>query len=358
MNTNRVNDLMEIMNSFRKDKYHKSELLTELFSLQHEIVNLTFNVDHASTANFKIWDVERHLEQLNAECGYVANEELQKFIEGSKVLCNLIKAEISGNRGEFKAFRALEYLCSQNNVLKNVELSDGNHRTELDVVVVTPNCITIVEVKNTAKDVFIDQNGNYYRTGEFLKWDCNIAEKMMIKENLLRKSLADVGISNLIVQSIVVFTNNRIEVQNKYDQITTCFLSQLAYIIDGFKGEQLYSTEEINMISTTIEAAECKVSYPIEFDVQQYKYNFATVMATLEGASNVKEEVVRESTLEAEKVVVHTEKKTSFADEMRTIFTSKYVRYIGSVAAAAAISLVSVTITVNTINKRSSKYEG
>ena len=89
MNTNRVNDLMEIMNSFRKDKYHKSELLTELFSLQQEIVNLTFNGDHASTANLKIWDVERHLEQLNVECGYVANEELQKFIEGSKILCNL-----------------------------------------------------------------------------------------------------------------------------------------------------------------------------------------------------------------------------------------------------------------------------
>lgn len=352
MNTNRVNDLMEIMNSFKKDKYHKSELLTELFSLQQEIVNLTFNGDHASTANLKIWDVERHLEQLNVECGYVANEELQKFIEGSKILCNLIKAELSGNRGELKAFRTLEYLHSQNNILKNVELSDGNYRTELDVVVITPNCITIVEVKNTAKDIFIDENGNYYRTGEFLKWDCNIAEKMQIKENLLRKSLADVGICNLTVQNIVVFTNNRIEVQNKCNHIKTCFLSQLAYIIDGFKEERLYSTEEMNMMGSTIEAAECKVSYPIEFDVKQYKYNFAKAMAILEEASTVKEEVIEESTLEEKKEVPHMEKKPSLTDAMRIIFTSKYVRYVGSTAAAVAISLVSATITANVINKK------
>ena len=214
-NNARVQELMTAMNSVSKEAYHKSEILDEMLALQSEIVNLTFNGEHAAIAELKIYDVERHLEQLNEECGHVADEALQRFIEGSKKLCNLIKAEISGNKGEFKAFRTLEYLKTQNVVLKNVELEDGDLRTELDAVVITPKCITIVEVKNTSKNIFIDEAGNYYRTGEFLKWDCDIAGKMSIKEDLLRKALATAGITDVKIQGIVVFTNNRIEVQNK-----------------------------------------------------------------------------------------------------------------------------------------------
>ena len=252
MKTNRVNEMMATMKSFSKDKYQKNELLTEMFALQQEIVGLTFNGDHASTADLKIWDVERHLEQLNQDCGNVADEELQRFKEGSKILCNLIKAEISGNRGEAKAFRTLQYIHSKNIILKNVELSDGDRRTELDAVVITPGVVTIVEVKNTAKNIFIDENGDYYRTGEYLRWDCNIAEKMALKEELLKKVLADDGIEDVQIRSIVVFTDNRIEVQNKYSRIRTCFVSQLAYIIDGFKSSTNMSEEEMEHIEGLI----------------------------------------------------------------------------------------------------------
>lgn len=345
MNNTRVQELMAAMNSFRKEAYHKSEILSEMLALQSEIVKLTFNGDHAATAELKIYDVERHLEQLNEECGHIADEALQRFIEGSKMLCNLIKAEISGNKGEFKAFRTLEYLKSQNVVLKNVELEDGDLRTELDAVVITPKCITIVEVKNTSKNIFIDENGNYYRTGEFLKWDCDIAGKMSVKETLLRKALTDAGITDVKIQGVVVFTNNRIEVQNKYSALRTCFVSQLAYIIDGFKGEQIFNTDDMEKIQEVIEAAECKEYYPAGFDAEQYKMDFATVMATLESVSAVKEEIVEE-----ESKVIET-KKVTFKDVMRAIFTSKYTRYAGSAAAGFALAVISGVATINTINR-------
>ena len=56
--TGRINEMMETMKSFGKEKYQKSELLTEMLALQQEIVGLTFNGAHASTADLKIWDVE------------------------------------------------------------------------------------------------------------------------------------------------------------------------------------------------------------------------------------------------------------------------------------------------------------
>lgn len=342
MNKNRVNELVATMESFGKEKYQKSELLTEMLALQQEIVGLTFNGDHASTADLKIWDVERHLDQLNQDCGNVADEELKRFKDGSKTLCNLIKAEISGSRGEAKAFRTLQYIRSKNIVLKNVELGDENLRAELDAVVITPGTVTIIEVKNTAKNIFIDENGDYFRTGEFLKWDCNIAEKMTLKEELLRKVLASDGMEDVKIRSIVVFTDNRIEVQNKYSRIRTCFISQLAYIIDGFKNDRHFTDEEMGQIEGLIRTAESKGSYPFDFDVAQYKLDFATVMAIIEEAS-AKEEESR-----YEEVVV--EPKTGAWDGLKKFFTSKYVGYAGSAAAAATVTFIS-TVAVSAIRK-------
>lgn len=342
MKANRVNEMMATMKSFSKAKYQKNELLTEMFTLQQEIVSLTFKGEHVSTADLKIWDVERHLEQLNRDCGYVADKELQRFKEGSKTLCNLIKAEISGKRGEEKAFRTLQYIRSKHIILKNVELSDGGRRTELDAVVVTPGVLTIVEVKNTAKNTFIDENGDYYRTGEYLRWDCNIAEKMMLKEELLKKVLADDGIEDVQVRSIVVFTDNRIEVRNKYSGIRTCFVSQLACIIDGFKSSTNMSEEEMEHIEGLIKEAECKEAYPFDFDVAQYKMDFATLMAVLEEASAKAEEPEYEKEVASEKKIVWT--------VLKNALTSKYADYAGSAAVAAAVTFIS-TVAVSAIRK-------
>ena len=98
MKINRVNEIMAAMKSFSKEKYQKNELLTEMLTLQKEIVEVAFSGMNSSTADLKIWDVERHLEQLNQDFGNIANEELHRFKEGSKTFCNLIKAEISGNK--------------------------------------------------------------------------------------------------------------------------------------------------------------------------------------------------------------------------------------------------------------------
>ena len=338
MKMNRVNELMASMNSFGKDAYYKNELLNEMFNLQSEIVALTFNDEHAATANLKIWDVERHLEQLNQDCGNIADEELKRFKDGSWKLSNLIKAEISGNRGEYKAFSKLDTLHTDHIILKNVELKDGDQRSELDAIVITPYGVTIVEVKNTSRNIFIDEEGNYYRTGEFLKWDCQIAQKMDVKEELLRKVLTDAGIENIKINRIVVFTDYRIQVQNKCESIRTCFASQLTYIIDGFKSADQISREDMDNMEFLIRDAECREAYPVDFDVQQYKTDFATLMAVLEEASAKAEEPI------IEEVNNDEHEHVRFMDALKSIFRSKYLRYAGSAAAGIAVSLVSTMV--------------
>ncbi len=289
MNMNRVNEVLAAMKSFGKEKYQKGELLSEMFALQDDIVRLTFNEDHATAGNLKIWDVERHLVQLNQECGNVADEQIQMFCDGSKTLCNMIKAEISGNRGEAKAFRTLEYIRTPKVILKNVELNDENERTELDAVIITPQMVTIIEVKNTSKNIFIDEVGDYYLTGEFLRWDCNIGNKMRLKEGLLRKVLKEGGFDDIQIRSLVVFTNNKIEVHNKYDQVKTCFVSQINHIIENSWSNRVLSENEMNQMESVIKDAANTEAYFVGFNVEKYKKDFAVAISTLEEASKARE---------------------------------------------------------------------
>ena len=337
---NRVNELVAAMKAFGKKEFRKNELLDEMLELQQEMVNLTFNDEHASTAGLRILDVERHLEQLNRDCGNIADEELLKFEEGSKEFCNLIRAEISGNRGEEMAFRGLQHIRTKNIVLKNVELGEGILRTEIDALVITPGALTIVEVKNTGKNIFIDEQGDYYRTGKFIRLDCNIAEKMAIKEDLIRKALAVAGIKNIQIESVVVFTNNKIEVENRYSELRTCFISQLSYIVDRIAGEKTFADEQMEEIENAIKAAENKKAYSFEFDVEQYKHDFATVMVALEEAAS-KEKEEREA---KEMVKMNSTKTRKPARKsMNKSLTSRQLRYAASVVLSEAISMVVVT---------------
>lgn len=307
----RVNEILMDMTAFRKEAYQKEEILDELLELQKNLVNATFSEDHAGKGSLRIWDVEKHLERLNSERGNIANAELEAFEEKCKFICNLIKAEISGRSGEEKAFRALDLIYGKKRIIKNCEMAEGNERTELDAVVVTPKGIFIIEVKNTSKDITIDANGNYYKSGVYMNWDSNIGEKMNLKQKLLCNALAKAGFDkDAKIQNIVVFTtNNRIEVICRYEYIKTCFLSILPHVINKFKGYPIYSDKDMDAIVTAIEDARCRESYPMEIDMAQFKLDFAELMTTLEQAPEKAAELVQEEVSRAEEVPASKEKE-------------------------------------------------
>ena len=302
----RVNEILMDMTAFRKETFQREEILDELLELQKNLVNAAFSEDHAGKGSLRIWDVEKHLERLNSERGNIANAELEVFEEKCKFICNLIKAEISGRNGEDKAFRALDVIYGKKRIIKNCEMTEGDERTELDAVVVTPKGIFIIEVKNTNKDVTIDENGDYYKRGIYMNWDSNIGEKMNLKQKLLCNALTKAGFDKEIkIQNIVVFTtNNRIEVICRYEYIKTCFLSLLPHIINNFKGYSIYSDEDMDAIVNVIEKARCKESYPMEMDMAQFKLEFAELMTKLEQAPEKAVESVHEEASMAEVVIV------------------------------------------------------
>lgn len=317
MKSGRVEEIMASLKAFSKDRYYRSELLNEMFSLQDEMVSLAFQKDHVEDDGLRIWDVENHLDQMNQRNGHVADAELERFINESKTFCNIVKAEVSGYRGEAKAFYALQGVRSRNVILRNIELNDDAHRTELDAVVITPGFVTIVEVKNSPRSIFIDENGNYFKTGTFLKKDCNIAKKMYMREKMLGSVLERNGITDVRIRSVVVFTDDRIEVENRNHRLRTCFLSQLPYIIDGFECHTYRSYEELESIASVIKSAEQKIEYPFNFDIEQYKRDFAILLAKLEDSPANKED------MNWTEVEVDLEERTTVRSILSELFTPK-----------------------------------
>ena len=288
--TYRTAEILEAMPSFAKTHYRKDELLPELLALQSELVTQTFNGIHAENARLRIWDVENHLQKLNDDRGNVADELLAQFKADCKIICNAIKGEMSGNAGEYKAFRSLETVRCKYKLLKNIEFALGDHRTELDGIVLTEKAIYIIEVKNTAKDIVIDERGNYCRVSHTLIFDKNIGEKMNDKAYLLREALKGAGIEKPNIVSLVVFTNSSVHVENHFPHITTCFLAELPHIIEGYTGETFYTEEMISQMQDAIEHAKCCESYPLPVDVTRFKQCFADLLVTLESANEKESE--------------------------------------------------------------------
>ena len=345
---NRIKEILNAMPSFSKGAYHKEELLPQYLELQKELINLTFNDTHAENSKLRIWDVENHLEKLNEECGHIVDEEFKVFREESKFVCNAIKSEFSGNAGEHKAFHCLETLGCKNKVLKNIEFKSGDHRTEIDAIIFTEKAVFIIEVKNPHRDIRIDERGNYYRVGDMEFFDCNIGEKMNDKVYLLREALKATDYSNANIVSLVVFTNSEIQVENRYEYITTCFLGNLPHIIERYDGEPIYSDSDISAMIESVANAECRGTYYPDINIDQFKRHFAEIMATLEEAAEKRSEVTADLEIKTEETCKpaankdkHEKAKTAntLADEIDPIIYA-----VVSMAAVLGVYFVSSQI--------------
>ena len=300
----KLNLIFAKLTAFSRAKYLKADVEAELRKLQHEILVIVFDEAHALNAHLTIWDAYNHLAQINAERGGIADEILAEFKEQCKIFSNLIRAEISGNKGENHTAHRLSFLHGINRIVRNIQLSNEDGTTELDFVVFTPKAAFILEVKNTKKDVLIDEIGDYYRVGEYTNRDSNMKAKMDFRETLLREALAEtMGHRNkdMKVVKLVVFTNKNITLHNKCKELQTCFLGQLPYLIEDYEDADLYTEEDIAAMAEAVSLADNAQEYEFEMDMQRFKEDFATILVTLETAEE-KEECV-EGPVIVEKVV-------------------------------------------------------
>lgn len=169
MNNLRVEEIRNQVYQPSEKVSGNEELLQEMQKLQDSIISVGYGSDLESYENMRIFDLERYLEERNAEKNHSADLELEKFEADCKDFWTTYRGIDSGIKGELKAFQHLDRITVDNTVMKNLELEYEGVRTEIDALVITKEAAIILEVKNTAKNIFIDEAGNYFRTGKYLR---------------------------------------------------------------------------------------------------------------------------------------------------------------------------------------------
>lgn len=291
----RINQIVESMDAFSNEEYLKKDLLNEYYKLERQVVETTFNKEHVEEGNLTLKNVYQHFQSLCNQYGNKLTEEFRSFSDLNYAVVNGIRKITSGDWGEAKAYKSLATLKCKNKVVRNLELAKDDHKAEIDLIVITQKAVFVIEVKNTKRDIRIDENGNYIKVGKNEFIDCVIGEKMNEREYLVRNYLEENGINNPNIISLLVFTNSSIKVENNYNYITHCFLGSMPHIIQNYDGKIIYNLKEIEKMYDLLNKKEAVATFKPDCDIQAYKRAFANLLASVEMLS-YKKEIITEKT--------------------------------------------------------------
>jgi hypothetical protein len=102
------------------------------------------------------------------------------------------------------------------------------------------------------------------------------------KEYVLRKALEKDGFDNVPVKSLVVFTNDEIEIKNENEFIKTCTLSELPHLIEQMAQEVVPNQKFcIQGMLDAIENSRATFTYNYEKRLEKAYEHYEEVVALL-----------------------------------------------------------------------------
>lgn len=277
--------LLSSLKGLSKDVYSREELLPEMNQLEKEMAQIVFEDGLDIPAEYVHMSyIMKHLHEMNNVAGNVADQELKRLSRLASIFSNHVRAQQSGITGEDRVEQYLDYMKSNHVVLRNLQLSDGVHNTEIDFLVLKQGVATIVEVKNSKRDIYIDEVGDMYKIGRYENFDSHLGAKMDFRAEVIKQLLKDAGFENMKIEKVVVFTNNRIQVQKDYRGFRVCFLSRLPHLIDDFYGTGVIQfTKHLQQIADFIQSKDLNEYYPFDMDVQEFKEAFVDAYLKIKG---------------------------------------------------------------------------
>lgn len=279
---NKKSEYLESLSAMNKECYSREELLPEMLKLQDQFAGLIFK---STDGNYRMTDIYNELLDRNKKAGSPADNELKKYRNLSESFNQEICGYKSGRRGEDLAYSALGKMKSEHIILRNLELDDGENHTEIDLLVIKKGVVTIVEVKNTRTDAFIDSEGIYLKKKGYNKiFDCNLGSKMNLREQMIRNILDKNGYEDMKIKQVVVFTKN-IQIHDEYDGFETCYLWDLAYTIDEFYSSKIQFMKEIESVGNLIQKEDINSYYPTKLDIKELKETFIEVLIKIESSN-------------------------------------------------------------------------
>ena len=274
MDNSNIQEIVDNLHACSKKEYSRDEFFKEALELQDEMVDVAFGRKNGSINNLMVQNIVEYYSRLIKKYNINADYELKKFSEEAYIFSREICNYKSGIKGEERTFKMLELLESKSRFLTNVEIGNGKRCTEIDALVITPKCITIVEVKNIKDGVRIEKSGQLSQNGKTL---LNLSGKMKEKIRYIRPYLKRVNIDDSKLQSIVVFTNDECELKYNNSNINTCKLADLNEFIESYDGDDVISINQMEELEKIINKERRFGTYKPNINASQLKYDFAVL---------------------------------------------------------------------------------
>ncbi len=163
----------------------------------------------------------------------------------------------------------------------NVEIA------EYDDLVISPNGVFIIEVKNRKDDAKIDKSGDLvWSNGKRVNYSRDSRRRKFILKEMIKKSLLEAGLYNadIGVEEILLWTNDYSSIENlKPQSVITKRIDDICDFIEGYPCRRKLDQNEISEIREALEKNSIRNEYPIQdVHLKSLYERFAYVIATYE----------------------------------------------------------------------------
>ncbi len=224
-----------IINSLKYSKWSKAD--TDVDDYANQIMDMESNFMELKR-NFE--DVKCRFEDVYSELGkeYYG---IHKGIEGEKLVSNLLE----------KYTDSLVFFSG-------ISLKYGNEKCEIDDLIVCPQGIFVVEVKNignSKKTITIDKTGRWQDSSDkdkYASWNAKIQNDKHVRicEKIVNEILGRNISTRLYAQGVIVIANDQMNIVNHSDQK----IVRVNGLIDVIRANQnCLSGEEMHLICERIE---------------------------------------------------------------------------------------------------------
>lgn len=178
-------------------------------------------------------DIERLLGIADYGHDYQKSEQIRRNVEKNY---HILQA---GKNGEARVTEILALYDDKVKFLLNYRFSQGNYSVEIDALVLAPNGIFSVEIKNyTGNKYILTETGwleEINAKGEAVNQGKGKNIAFQSKQHLqnLRKLLRDcpIAVPDEALREILCFSNPKANVENHYPRITACYANELDNVI-------------------------------------------------------------------------------------------------------------------------------
>ena len=306
--------IKELEKNLPSNTKHSSNLELEeyLDKVVSGMCDIIFEKTHSECRMAK--DLKGVIEQIANESASVDPVQLNLLNDELDNLVQYVKCIRSGNNGERKAFTELRHLTVDGltTIEQNITLKvDDEEIAEYDDLVISPNGVFIVEVKNRRDNAKIDKSGDLvWSNGKRVNYSRDARRRKFILKEMIKDSLLEAGLYNadIEVEEILLWTNDYSSIENlKPQSVITKRIDEVCDYIDGYPCRRKLDQDEISAIKEALAKNSIRNEYPIQdVHLKSLYERFAYVIATYENerAESMAAEMASEMAAEPAKAKV------------------------------------------------------